>query len=244
MIKRIQFVTRRRELSASEFPAAWVAAVARVSGAPAGARPMRAVACTTLHDVSGTEAPHDGISMEWFVDIDALRRFEAWLSAEDGQLAASAAAVIEQDATVVIIAGEVVMRGASWLERRWADGNVKLKHMALARRAEGLSPAEFSERWRNRPGKIGGGSAPVIVIPDEAKGYAYVQNHPIASIEQEWRYDAVNEVYFDDLESMRRRIEFFRTNDVGRVDADLVSEATFVAVSEHLVASHEGSSGT
>jgi hypothetical protein len=143
----------------------------------------------------------------------------------------------EPDATAVIIAEEAVMRGADWLERRWADGAVKFKHMALARRAEGLSTSEFSERWRNRAGTIGGGagSAPVIAIPNEAKGHAYVQNHPVANAAAEWTYDAVNEVYFDDLDAMRRRIDFFRKNDVGRAEADLVSEATFVAVTEHVI---------
>jgi hypothetical protein len=236
MIKRIRFVTRRGALSVGEFPAAWAGAVALVGEAPAGVRPTRAVACTTLHKVDGTEAPHDGISMEWFADMDALQRFETWLGSEDGHRAACAAGAVEPDATAVIIAEEAVLRGADWLERRWADGAVKLKHMALARRAEGLSPNEFSERWRNRAGTIGGaGSARVIAIPDEAKGYAYVQNHPVPNAATDWIYDAVNEVYFDDLDEMRSRIDFFRKNDVGRAEADLVSAATFVAVTEHVM---------
>jgi hypothetical protein len=236
MIKRIRFVTRRGAVSLGEFNGVWVSAVALVTEAPAGVRPTRAVACTTLHNVDGTEAPHDGISMEWFADMDALQRFETWLGSEDGNRAACAAGAVEPDATAVVVAEEAVMRGADWLDRRWAGGAVKLKHMALARRAEGLSPNEFSERWRNRAGTIGGaGSARVIAIPDEAKGCAYVQNHPVPNSAAEWIYDAVNEVYFDDLDAMRSRIDFFRKNDVRRAEADLVSEATFVAVTERVV---------
>jgi hypothetical protein len=174
--------------------------------------------------------------MEWFDDKDALQRFEIWLRSESGQRAKDAAGAVEPAATVVIVAEEVVMRGADWLARRWADGAMKLKHMALARRAAGLTPAAFSERWRSRHGTIGGaGSVPAIAIPDEAKGYAYVQNHPLPSATMEWRYDAVNEVYFDDLPALRRRIDFFRKNDVGRAEGDLVSDAAFVAVTERVV---------
>jgi hypothetical protein len=236
MIKRIQLVSRRAELSVRDFPAAWVDALALGCMAPASVRPARTVACMTLPNVAGSDTRHDAISMEWFADMQALRRFEAWLSSADGQRIASTAGVVELDTTVVIIAEEVVMRGAEWLQRRWLEGGVKVKHMALARRAQGLSPAEFSERWRNRSGNIGGaGSAASMAIPDETKGHAYVQNHPVANAESPWTYDAVNEVYFDDLDAMRSRNDFFRKHDVARADADLVSAATFVAVREQVI---------
>jgi hypothetical protein len=50
------------------------------------------------------------------------------------------------------------------------------------------------------------------------------------------RYDAINEVYFDDRSQLRSRIAFFQRHDVGRRDADLVGEASFVAVEEHVIA--------
>lgn len=236
MIKRIRFVTRRRALPVARFPVVWVDAVTLVGEAPARVRPARVVACTTLHNIDGTDAPHDGISMEWFADMDALQRFETWLGTEDGHRAASAAGAVEPDATAVIIAEEAVMRGADWLEHRWGERAAKVKHMALARRADGLTPTEFSERWRNRPGMIGGAnSVSMVAIPDKAKGHAYVQNHPVPNSAGEWLYDAVNEVYFDDIDAMRTRIEFFEKNDVGRAEADLVSKATFVAVTEQVI---------
>lgn len=230
MIKRIRLVRRREELLPREFHAAWLEEVALVRNCPLGVRPARTVACTTLHHVAGADAPHDGISVEWFDDLDALRRFDGWRSAELEHLPTRAS---EPASTVVIIAEEVVMRGEAWLNDRWTRGGTKYKHMALATRAEHLSSAEFSQRWRSRPGQVGGsGAAPVVAIPDPAKGLAYVQNHPLAECAA---YDAINEVYFDALEDMRARIDFFLNHDVLRADADLVRAATFIAVTEHVI---------
>lgn len=75
----------------------------------------------------------------------------------------------------------------------------------------------------------------MITIPDQAKGQAYVQNHPLVGAAVTARYAAINEVYFDELEAMRARIAFFAAHDVGRADAELVSEVTFVAVTERLI---------
>jgi len=63
--------------------------------------------------------------MEWFADVDALRRFETWLRTENDRWDASAAGVVEPDASVVIIGEERVMRGAEWLAQRWAHGAMK-----------------------------------------------------------------------------------------------------------------------
>ncbi len=216
MIKRFCFVDRRSNVSIEEFAAAWPEAVARVQNGPADIRPLRAVACTTLQHVEA--APHDGLSIEWFASVNALRRFEKWLD-DDSPLV---------DAQTVLLAEERVLRGEQWLTKRWASGSVKLKHMALARRAHGLTAAEFSERWRNHAGSVG-----ATPIPEAAKGHAYVQNY--AAVEQGGRYDAVNEVYFDDLDAMQSRVAFFRSLDAPRSSADLVSEATFLAVVERVI---------
>ena len=68
------------------------------------------------------------------------------------------------------------MRGATWLDQRWREGGESLKHMAIARRAAGLTPAEFSDAVEETgAGKVGR----AIVIPDGRAGQAYVQNHPV-----------------------------------------------------------------
>jgi len=222
MIKLIRFVSRRPELPATDFATAWPSAALRVA---ARHRPRRAVACTTLHGVAGAHAPHDGVAMEWFADLSAAQQARQHLAAEDD--------VVDPEATVVVIATEEVKRGADWLARRFEEPTVKFKHMALARRADGLSAQQFAERWRGHAGTVGGGrAAPAITIAPRARGHAYVQNHPVQIPAAQWRYDAINEVYFDDVEAMRARIAFFQDNDVARASADLVSEAAFMAVEE------------
>ena len=136
----------------------------------------------------------------------------------------------------MIVAEESVLRGADWLEQRWRDGGSKLKHMAIAVRASGLTPAEFSGPGGAGPARSAGPERrAVTVIPDDARGRAYVQNHPCPRTAGEWAYDAVNEVWFDDLESLRTRIAWFRENLSGRAEADLVRQSWFIAVREQVV---------
>lgn len=150
-----------------------------------------------------------------------------------------AAALLDPGASPVIVAEEAVLRGAGWLDRRWRDGGDRLKHMALAVRAAGLTPAEFSRAWRSRAGQVRrAGATQVTAIPDEVRGRAYVQNHP--DLAGERAYDAVNEVWFDDLAGLRARVEWFRANlsgpaEPGPAEADLIRQSWFIAVREHVV---------
>ena len=72
------------------------------------------------------------------------------------------------------------------------------------------------------------------MIPEDARGLAYVQNHPRPRPEGEWAYDALNEVYFDDLDSLRTRIEWFREHLLDQED-DLVRENWFIVAREEVV---------
>jgi hypothetical protein len=47
-----------------------------------------------------------------------------------------------------------------------------------------------------------------------------------------WAYDAVNEVYFDDLDGLRTRIAWFAEHFDRVGEEDLVGESWFVAVRE------------
>jgi hypothetical protein len=108
--------------------------------------------------------------------------------------------------------------------------------MAIARRAEGLSQPEFSARWLSRSGRIGAaGVQAAVVIPDEARGLAYVQNHSLAGRTEDWAYDALNEVYFDDLEGLATRIEWFAAQLSAQGEEDLVRESWFLAAEEELI---------
>ena len=48
-------------------------------------------------------------------------------------------------------------------------------------------------------------------------------------------YDAVNEVYFDDFEGLRSRIDWFEANEVGVSGDELFGPSTFLAVREVVV---------
>jgi hypothetical protein len=188
---------------------------------PPDARPRRVVLCTSLPEVV-PDPVTEKIRIEWFDDPDHLQRFLDWRP--DGS------------SGDVMVADELVLRGADWLDKRWREGGERLKHMAIATRAAGLTVKEFSSLWRTRAGTVGRRGGPVVTIPDRARGCAYVQNHPHPDLSAS-RYDALNEVYFDDLDSLRFRIDWFRENLKGQAEADLVGESWFVAASEEILSS-------
>jgi hypothetical protein len=193
---------------------------ARVDDAPPDVKPVRATVCTALNDLCDDEPNHDTVVLEWFTDSDHLERFESWLATIDSRALQ----------LPVVVADELVLRGGDWLEQRWRDGGSKLKHMALAMRSSELTAAEFSERWKAHAGTVTHGDLRTP-IPEEARGLAYVQNHPVPRAAGDWAYDAVNEVYFDDLAGLERRIAWFRDNLEPGGD-ELVHESWFLAVRE------------
>jgi hypothetical protein len=227
MIKRIRFATGSG--ARGDFASAWPAALAGALAAPTGVRPVRVVSCTVLPDIT-PDLLHDGMGIEWFDDPPHLARFEAWLASPPGQGAeAMAARVLDPDASPLFVAEEHVLRGSDWMEERWRRGGATLKHMAIAKRAAGLAPAQFSELWKTRAGKVG-----TVVIPDQARGRAYVQNHAVLPAQGSWAYDAVNEVYFDsdDFDGIHARIAFFSETMKEGGEKDLVSESWFVVARE------------
>ena len=237
MIKRVRFATRRAGVSPDGFALAWrEAAAATVLACPEGVRPLRAALCTSVPGVIDVQR-HDGVDLLWFGDGEHLGRFDRWQETAGPDPAADRLRqVLDGDASPVLVVDEAVLRGADWLEERWRQGGEKLKHMAVARRAAGLTPAEFSERWRSRAGMLRrSGSAQATPIPEEARGLAYVQSHPITRATGEWAYDAFNEVYFDDLEDLRRRSEWFAESLGTGTEDDLVSQNWFLAASEEVL---------
>jgi hypothetical protein len=224
VIKRIRLMSHT--VADERCPAAWRAAATAALSAPADVRPVRAAACTALPDIF-PDPRFDAIGLEWFADAAHLARFASWLASPQGAAVSEALSGAEPGTGPVIVAREHALRGADWLERRWREGGARLKHMAIARRAAGLTAAEFSDRWRSRAGRVG-----TVPIPERARGRAYVQNHPLPGAGADWAYDAVNEVYFDDLAGLRTRIAWFAEHFDGVGEDDLVGESWFVAVRE------------
>jgi hypothetical protein len=227
LIKRIRLATSKNGLGPEEFSRRWRDAVAGVASAPEPARPARLTVSVAVREVAADQK-YDGVALEWFTDEEHLLRYETWLAAADGQeqerLLGEA---IDLAASPVVVSDERVVRGADWLDQRWQDAAPKLKQLAIAKRAARLTLPQFLDLWRSRAGKIG--SAP---IPEAFRGLAYVQNHPRAMAGRDWAYDAVNEVYFDDAESLLARIEYFERELNDRGEDDLISANWFLAVRE------------
>jgi hypothetical protein len=230
LIKRIRLATSKSGLGTGEFSRRWGDAVAAAATAPEWARPVRVTVSTSLQDVDANQS-YDGVALEWFTDEAHLLRFETWLRTPDGQLPHNLLdAAVDLDASPVVVADEHVARGAGWLERRWQDGGPKLKQLAIARRADGLTLPQFLDLWRSRAGKIG-----AVPIPEAFRGLAYVQNHPRPMTGRDWAYDAINEVYFDEVSDLMARIAYFERELTERGEDDLVGANWFLAVREEPV---------
>ena len=231
-------------------------------GWPGGPPRLRAVTCAVIPELSDPGCPAGEITVEWLGSLASpadsfgfsnspnssdgenfsrspisghLKHFDYsdsssqwinnshWENSSDSPYVGSRRSPWPQQ----VVAGERILRGEEWLARRWRDGGDRLKHMALATRAAGLTQAEFSRRWRSHAGRAG-----MAVIPDVARGLAYVQNHPVPG---DWPYDAVNEVYFDDLDGLKARVEWFRANVPDPADGVLFSSSWLIAVREVIV---------
>lgn len=185
---------------------------ASLASAPAGIAPLRV-----------TASVGDGLAFSacWFVDRAALDRYVSWEADQGGAPAGDA----------VVVAEEVIQRGADWLEARWRAGGPRWKHVALARRAPGRDAEGFSRDWRAHAGTAPvAAGAPAQPLPDAVKGQAYVQNHPIAG--GDWPWDAITEVWFDDKAAMQARAEWFAVHPPAD---DLFAAPRFGAVREQPV---------
>ena len=227
MIKRIRLGTARSGLGRDEFAGCWREAVGAAALAPAAARPVRVTVSVAVREIADGQR-YDGVGLEWFSDREHLLRFESWLGAGDGEMVGRLlSAAVEVDDSPVVVTSERVARGADWLERRWREGGTRLKQLAIANRADGLTLAQFLERWHGRAGAVG--AAP---IPDAFRGRAYVQNHPLVEAGLDWAYDAINEVYFDDADSLRARMAYFERELAEGGENDLVGANWFLAMRE------------
>jgi hypothetical protein len=240
MIKQFTFVNRGSDVSTAAFETQVHDVFAGRADAPSQVRPLRAALCTVLSR-EGPPPRHDGVSIEWFEDGPHLERFEEWRSDAEptvGDIAPGAGpgpgqVIVGQ---LIVVASEVVQRGAEWLETRWRAGGAKFKHMAIARRASHLTPAEFSQRWQAHAGTVSRARASGdLVIRDDVRGSAYVQDHPLLRDDGAWAYDAINEAYFDDPDGLRRRAMWFEENVGREAQQELVGDRWFLCVREDVL---------
>lgn len=231
MIKRLRFANRRSGVSADELAAGWRAAADLSSQAPADVRPRRIGVSMALPEYAEPTPLHDAVGVEAFDDHEQLDRYRGWLTTLEGQGAESLIQRLVQPSGPVIVVEERVMRGDGWLAAHRRGAGSAFQHIAIAIRAVGLSPAEFSAAWSGHAGTVRAADKPApVAIPAEVRGQAYLQNHPIAG--GDWPYDAINEVFFDDLASLERRIAWFRDNMDSSAQEDLFSKSWFIAARE------------
>lgn len=155
-----------------------------LSRGDAGA-PYRVAVATPVRSSDLPEPPFSAIDLQWFAGAEAALR------PADPELGVG---------TWQVVAEELVLRGHDYLRARWEAGGRRYKMMSFGRRNPRLSVEEFSARWRSHAGRLGGER-----IPDDVRGLAYVQNHPLPVPGRTWPLDAINEVYVDDLDGLRRR---------------------------------------
>jgi hypothetical protein len=181
--------------------ARWVAALDR-SPEPAPGRPVRVALAVPLDLSEVGPPPFAAIDILWFDGLAEAQVSEAWLAAADPELALGSPSLGTRSCQVM--AEEVVLRGPDYLQSRWDQGGERLKMTSFGKRNPELSLAEFSARWQSQAGRLGDEE-----IPADLRGLAYVQNHPLPLEAHEWPFDAINEVYFEQLDHLQRRRAYF-----------------------------------
>jgi hypothetical protein len=103
------------------------------------------------------------------------------------------------------------------------DAAVRVSEAALSIKGYADIKAAAAAAWRARSSPAAGAATLERGSPRRSAA-AYVQNHPLGR-----PYDAVNEVYFDDLADLRRRVVWF---EGAKADPELFTESRLISVKE------------
>ena len=223
MRKQFDLVRRRAALTVEEFTSSFVAALAGadvVRAADGGIR--RVVVGRVLEPRPDVERPFDALVETWVDDQTDLavwgEPFGEWLRTDVSDL-------VDGPASLSLCVKELPLRGADYLARRFAsrDPARVVKSYSFSHRADGLTLTEFSQLWRTHHGPLAGQRMPPAV-----QGFAYVQNHALPVQSGEPAFDGVAEIYLQDVETYRRRLEWFNSQDaadLNREEKNLASKA-------------------
>jgi|CXWL01.1.fsa_nt_gi uncharacterized protein (TIGR02118 family) len=103
-----------------------------------------------------------------------------------------------------------------------------IKVISMLKRKEGMSRAEFSKYWFEKHAPFGN-----EIAPREALSKRYIQNHALQFPGKgEGPYDAVAELYFEDMAGMQRWIDWY-WSDAGKPLRD--DELNFMDVSKRVI---------
>jgi hypothetical protein len=192
----------------------WARALSR--GEPGG--PYRVAVATPVESADLPAPPFAAVDLQWFDGAEAALGHESWLRSVDPGLCVG---------TWQVVAEELVLRGHDYLRARWESGGRRYKMMSFGRRNPRLTPEEFSARWRSHAGRLGGER-----IPDDVRGLAYVQNHPLLVAGRTWPLDAVNEVYVEQLDDLLRRHAYLASRQQSADDLMSPTETWSMCVEE------------
>jgi hypothetical protein len=179
-----------------------------LGGAARRDRPFRVAVAEALTLPDLPPPRFTAVDIQWFTGVPAALANDTWLR--------SAAPDLVDEGSCRVVAEEVVVRGRDYLDARWQGGGERYKMMSFGKRSPRLTLEEFSARWRSEAGRLGDQA-----IPEDVRGLAYVQNHPVPLDGHEWPFDAVNEVYVERLDDLHRRGAWF----AARQEAALRSRA-------------------
>jgi hypothetical protein len=194
--KVIRFLDGGPVTAREALPSRWAGVLAAgVGRPPVPGQPWRVALGLPLALDDLPPPPFAAVDVQWFPDLDAALANDAWLAAADPDLHAGSCHVVAE---------EVVVRGRDYLDGRWATGGERYKMLSFGKRDRHLDLEQFSARWRGEAGRLG-----TDAIPDEVRGLAYAQNHPLPRAGHEWPFDAVAEVWFERLDDLERRRAWF-----------------------------------
>ena len=227
LIKRIRLATAKRGLGREEFAGGWREAVAAAASAPERVRPVRLTVSVSLPEIAADQR-HDGVALEWFGDREHLRRFESWLGTPPGRAVQRLRSeVIEFDASPVVVTERAGRPGGRLARAALAGGRAEAQAAGDRHPGRRADPPPVP-RAVARPGRPGRRGADSRRLPR-----AGLRAEPPAGHGgRDWAYDAIDEVYFDDADSLLARIAYLERALAGGADSDLVRASWFLAVSE------------
>lgn len=199
-VKVLRFLAGEPSL-VDDLRSGWTHALAAGAGegdSPGPGRPRRVAVAAAVPLPDLPPPRFAAVDAQWFDRIDDAVAGESWLATLDPGLCLGSSQF--GPPSCLVVAEEVVVRGKDHLEARWQAGDERLTMFSFGRRDPALTAAEFSARWRAEAGSLGGER-----MPDGVRGSAYVQHHPVPIPGREWPLDAVNQVYLEGIDDLRRR---------------------------------------
>jgi uncharacterized protein (TIGR02118 family) len=218
-VKHITLVTRNPSISQEALAQRWEERATQLARAVTPARwPLRMLQDLPV-SVAGGELPLGGMRTVVVPDerFNPEHRRGWWQSEEAQSLCGVESDLMDPAQTRSGATHERVLKGRDRLfddaVRREQGGAVKV--VAFLKRRPDMSTAECCRYWEQCHAPLA-----LTAVPADVFAYAYVQNHCIVEKGTEPDFDAVAELYFDDLKAVRRWSRWYASDDGAVLRAD------------------------